>query len=145
MGVVVSLHPKNVGRVFNSPFTNPFSLGTSGIRNVTFCFAANSFARTYVVANAVPFGQLHCVSAELSKAIIASTFRSGMRRGSSGMFWLVKPASNRVMFSNPDIYTHPPHIKLRCTRYWMSFSPDSLARSSLQMDWAPTQRHYRPR
>jgi hypothetical protein len=36
--------------------------------------------------------------------MMASTFRWGMRRGSMGMFWLVRPASTRVRVSKAEIY-----------------------------------------
>lgn len=55
--MVVSLHPKKVGLVFNPPLTNPFLLGTAGIRIETFWFSAKICALEKVVYKAEPFGQ----------------------------------------------------------------------------------------
>lgn len=105
IGVVpLASHPKNVGRVLYPPLTNPFVLGTRGMRIPTSCCRASWTARSYVVRNADPFGHEYSVSADESKARMASTPRYGIRSGSIGKFWFVSPASTSVKYSRSEIY-----------------------------------------
>lgn len=104
-GVSVSLQPKNTGRVLRPPLMKPLTLGTAGMRMRTFCDSSKIRTRSYVVRRAEPLGNEYSVSAEASTAMMASTARSGARRGSIGMFWLVKPASTKVRVSKSEIYS----------------------------------------